>query len=144
MASKPQKRKPPPRGKAPLKPARNSAPKRARAERKEAIPPVKIAPVQPVEAPRNPEPAVPPPMERERSAYDGDTAIKLYLREIGQVELLTPEQEITLAERIKLGRGGVSLVLLDQSVCVVVKRSCWMVFMVLDRKLVFCRKRCGL
>src|SRR5256885_1717910 len=25
------------------------------------------------------------PIERERSAYDGDTAIKLYLREIGQV-----------------------------------------------------------
>ena len=28
--------------------------------------------------------------ERERSGYDGDTAIKLYLREIGQVKLLTP------------------------------------------------------
>ena len=32
----------------------------------------------------------------------GDT-FQLYLREIGQVELLTPEQEITLAERIKRG-----------------------------------------
>ena len=28
---------------------------------------------------------------RERNAYDGDTAIKLYLREIGQVKLLTPQ-----------------------------------------------------
>src|ERR1700712_2525114 len=26
------------------------------------------------------------PVERERSSYDGDTAIKLYLREIGQVK----------------------------------------------------------
>ena len=41
--------------------------------------------------------------ERERTAYDGDTAIKLYLREIGQVKLLTPEEEIELAARIKKG-----------------------------------------
>ncbi len=46
-----------------------------------------------------------PPQEptRERSAYDGDTAIKLYLREIGQVKLLTPQEEIELAARIKKG-----------------------------------------
>src|SRR5437879_4216009 len=31
------------------------------------------------------------PRGRERSSYDGDTAIKLYLREIGQVKLLTPK-----------------------------------------------------
>jgi RNA polymerase primary sigma factor len=41
--------------------------------------------------------------ERERSSYDGDTAIKLYLREIGQVKLLTPQEEIELAARIKKG-----------------------------------------
>ena len=47
---------------------------------------------------------LPPPMEREhRTAYDGDTAIKLYLREIGQVKLLTPEEEIDLAAKIKKG-----------------------------------------
>jgi RNA polymerase primary sigma factor len=40
---------------------------------------------------------------RERTAYDGDTAIKLYLREIGQVKLLTPQEEIDLAARIKKG-----------------------------------------
>jgi RNA polymerase primary sigma factor len=40
---------------------------------------------------------------RERPAYDGDTAIKLYLREIGQVKLLTPQEEIVLAARIKRG-----------------------------------------
>jgi RNA polymerase primary sigma factor len=43
------------------------------------------------------------PVERERSSYDGDTAIKLYLREIGQVKLLTPQEEIDLAARIKKG-----------------------------------------
>ena len=43
------------------------------------------------------------PRERERSSYDGDTAIKLYLREIGQVKLLTPQDEILLAARIKKG-----------------------------------------
>lgn len=41
--------------------------------------------------------------KRERSSYDGDTAIKLYLREIGQVKLLTPQEEIELAARIKKG-----------------------------------------
>jgi len=43
------------------------------------------------------------PIPRERGSYDGDTAIKLYLREIGQVKLLTPEEEIELAARIKKG-----------------------------------------
>jgi len=44
-----------------------------------------------------------PPPERERGAYDGETAIKLYLREIGQVKLLTPAEEIDLAAKIKKG-----------------------------------------
>jgi RNA polymerase primary sigma factor len=43
------------------------------------------------------------PKGRERGSYDGDTAIKLYLREIGQVKLLTPQEEIDLAARIKKG-----------------------------------------
>jgi RNA polymerase primary sigma factor len=42
-------------------------------------------------------------VERERTAYDGETAIKLYLREIGQVKLLTPQEEIELAAKIKKG-----------------------------------------
>ncbi len=46
-----------------------------------------------------PEPAPQP----ERGSYDGDTAIKLYLREIGQVPLLTVQEEIDLAARIKKG-----------------------------------------
>lgn len=47
--------------------------------------------------------AAAPVPERERASYDGDTAIKLYLREIGQVKLLTPQEEIELAARIKKG-----------------------------------------
>src|SRR6266498_2014244 len=46
-------------------------------------------------------PEVPP--TRDRGSYDADTAFKLYLREIGQVKLLTPEEEIELAARIKKG-----------------------------------------
>jgi RNA polymerase primary sigma factor len=41
--------------------------------------------------------------DRQRSTYDGDTAFKLYLREIGEVKLLTPQEEIELAARIKRG-----------------------------------------
>ncbi|HEY1172976.1 MAG TPA: RNA polymerase sigma factor RpoD/SigA [Verrucomicrobiae bacterium] len=48
------------------------------------------------------EQATPAPA-RERTTYDGDTAIKLYLREIGQVKLLTPQEEIELAAKIKKG-----------------------------------------
>src|ERR1700677_4808425 len=44
-----------------------------------------------------------PLLERERTAYDGDSAIKLYLREIGQVRLLTPQEEVQLAAKIKKG-----------------------------------------
>ena len=40
---------------------------------------------------------------RERFSYDVDATFKLYLREIGQVKLLTPQQEIELAARIKRG-----------------------------------------
>jgi RNA polymerase primary sigma factor len=42
-------------------------------------------------------------IRREAARYDGDTAIRLYLREIGLVKLLTPDEEIQLAARIKKG-----------------------------------------
>jgi len=40
---------------------------------------------------------------RERGSYDADSAIKLYLREIGLVKLLTVQEENELAARIKKG-----------------------------------------
>jgi RNA polymerase primary sigma factor len=38
-----------------------------------------------------------------RGDYDGSTAFKLYLREIGQTKLLTPLEEVQLAKRIRKG-----------------------------------------
>jgi RNA polymerase primary sigma factor len=40
---------------------------------------------------------------RDTERHNGDSAIKLYLHEIGQVKLLTPQEEIELAARIKKG-----------------------------------------
>jgi RNA polymerase primary sigma factor len=39
----------------------------------------------------------------EHTAYSADTALKLYLREIGKVKLLSTEDEVELAARIKKG-----------------------------------------
>ncbi len=64
--------------------------------------------------------AVPPP-ERERSPYDGDTAIKLYLREIGQVRLLTPQEEIELAAKIKKGDKKARELMIKANLRLVVK-----------------------
>jgi RNA polymerase primary sigma factor len=76
------------------KPARTSPPASSETEAFDTA--------RPAIVPRDVEANLPPP-ERERSSYDGDTAIKLYLREIGQVKLLTPDEEIELAARIKKG-----------------------------------------
>ena len=62
---------------------------------------------------------VPQTTDRERGAYDGETAIKLYLREIGQVRLLTPQQEIELAARIKKGdKKSARELMIKASTCV--------------------------
>jgi RNA polymerase primary sigma factor len=61
------------------------------------------------------------PPERERTAYDGETAIKLYLREIGQVKLLTPEQEIDLAAKIKKGDKKARELMIKANLRLVVK-----------------------
>jgi len=67
-------------------------------------PPVASKIVRVEESPAVPRGEIAPVSERDkRPAYDGDTAFKLYLREIGQVKLLTPLQEIELAARIKKG-----------------------------------------
>lgn len=103
-----------PRSRARLTPSA-SGPSRRRpgkpAPGKKPLPPAKAAPEFP--EPRNIRPATEPAVvaapepvveeERTRSSYDGDTAIKLYLREIGKVPLLTPQEEIELAARIKKG-----------------------------------------
>jgi RNA polymerase primary sigma factor len=44
-----------------------------------------------------------PPKDLERRSYDDNTAFSLYLREIGQVKLLTTKEENQLAARIKKG-----------------------------------------
>ncbi|MDB6122391.1 MAG: polymerase sigma factor [Pedosphaera sp.] len=62
-----------------------------------------------------------PHVERERGSYDGDTAIKLYLREIGQVQLLTPQQEIELAARIKKGDKKARELMIKANLRLVVK-----------------------
>lgn len=46
--------------------------------------------------------AIEPPKKRE-GAYDGDTALKLYMQEVGRHKLLTPKEEVELASRIKKG-----------------------------------------
>lgn len=58
---------------------------------------------------------------KERPAYDGDTAIKLYLREIGQVKLLTPQEEIELAGKIKKGDKKARELMIKANLRLVVK-----------------------
>ncbi len=58
---------------------------------------------QPVSAPAPAESDTAIYLRREAERQDGDSAIKLYLREIGQVKLLTPQEEIELAAKIKKG-----------------------------------------
>jgi RNA polymerase primary sigma factor len=61
------------------------------------------------------------PESRDRGAYDSDTAIKLYLREIGQVKLLTPAEEIELAARIKKGDKKARELMIKANLRLVVK-----------------------
>ena len=83
------------------RPLRQSRP-RSRPEAAIKLPEPVITLAEPALVPRDEEALAPIP-DRDRGAYDGDTAIKLYLREIGQVKLLTPQEEIELAARIKKG-----------------------------------------
>jgi RNA polymerase primary sigma factor len=88
--------------------------------RKEPVAP-KAGPRQ-VEVPEAPiVPRQPAPPERERTSYDGDTAIKLYLREIGQVKLLTPQEEIELAAKIKKGDKKARELMIKANLRLVVK-----------------------
>ena len=88
------------KSKAPKKPMARAAKAKHSARRPKASPPPAAVEAGPIVA-RDEE--FPPIPDKERAPYDGDTAIKLYLREIGQVKLLTPQEEIELAARIKKG-----------------------------------------
>jgi RNA polymerase primary sigma factor len=96
----PSKRHAPAAGKA-ASSTEEEAPKAEELLKEEAIKPEGLEAAVTAAAPEREESLA--PRERERGSYDGDTAIKLYLREIGQVKLLTPEEEIQLAARIKKG-----------------------------------------
>jgi RNA polymerase primary sigma factor len=95
----------------------------------------KAAKIQRREKPSTPEPFPPQPepakpvaesdttafIPRETERYDGDTAIKLYLREIGQVKLLTPQEEIVLAAKIKKGDKKARELMIKANLRLVVK-----------------------
>jgi RNA polymerase primary sigma factor len=60
----------------------------------------------PAPSPSHPEPSHDEPVSEPRSehtTYSADTSLKLYLREIGKVKLLSQEDEVQLAARIRKG-----------------------------------------
>jgi len=79
-------------------PARLTPPRRSRRRRVQAAEPVIIEPV--ITEPAVTAPAAPESYPVESS--QGDT-LQLYLREIGQVKLLTPKEELALAQRVRRG-----------------------------------------
>jgi RNA polymerase primary sigma factor len=60
-------------------------------------------------------------IRHESTRYDADTAIKLYLREIGLVKLLTPQEEIELAAKIKKGDKKARELMIKANLRLVVK-----------------------
>lgn len=74
-----------------LPPLRRSEPKDDAAE-----PPEDLETVEPAET-------VPEPVKQDRDRSSGNPVYTLYLREIGQTKLLTPQQEVELARRIQQG-----------------------------------------
>jgi RNA polymerase primary sigma factor len=65
--------------------------------------------------------AEPEPVEAKAGRPEATGALELYLREIGQVKLLTPQEEIILAERIKRGDGSARERMIKANLRLVVK-----------------------
>ncbi|MBI3880277.1 MAG: sigma-70 family RNA polymerase sigma factor [Verrucomicrobia bacterium] len=86
----------------PTRPVIPRARVRAKKPAAKPLPPRKVKLAEPPPAAKAPPPEPPVPT-RDRERYDGDSAFKLYLREIGQVPLLTIAEENELAARIKKG-----------------------------------------
>jgi RNA polymerase primary sigma factor len=95
MAAKKNLRKPAPAARN----KKNSPP--AKTETAVTTPPP-AAPLPPVSEPR-PEGDTTVFLRNEAERQENDSPLKLYLREIGQVKLLTPPEEIELAAKIKKG-----------------------------------------
>jgi RNA polymerase primary sigma factor len=60
---------------------------------------------------------------RELSGYNCDRTIKLYLREIGQLKLLTPREELALVTRTKRGDRQARELLIKSNLRLVVEIS---------------------
>lgn len=81
-------------------PAPKAAAPMAAAQR---LPVVQPGPVPASVVPLPVTPAAPAAPEVDSRDYGGDSAFRLYIREIGETKLLTPQEEIQLARRIQRG-----------------------------------------
>jgi RNA polymerase primary sigma factor len=106
------------RRKGRLKARRPASPSRKRRRAVAPAPPALVE-LEPPPAPEVEEPLL--AGDREPQTYDGETAIKLYLREIGQVKLLSQEDEVVLAARIKKGDKRARELMIKANLRLVVK-----------------------
>src|SRR5438270_482205 len=58
---------------------------------------------------------------RKYAPYDGNTALTLYMREVGKVALLTPPEEIKLAAKVKKGNAAARELMIRANLRLVVR-----------------------